>query len=376
MGGLAVLFLLGFFTLRFIKKQHRFDSLFNGKDDDRNSTIALRKNPLESDFTTSYDYNPIGQKKPPSGITPPSSPPPGAQNPFSNSNSVTHGRRPSITPLLAGAGAAGGLELANNAVGSSSASHHTNGASASSRQGLLAQTPMSAGNVQPQGYYSPQPQQSIAGPSNAPAMSYPPKPQQADTWNAALLYGPSTSSAVQTGYAASALTPNPSVGSSTQQSTSTGLGYNTSVGSTATGATSWGAASSSTSTAMRRQSAQAGFGALGQQPQTQTQQTPMLFTQYEDPFARSGSPVSIQEQRILQVVNAEPSSPSNSSYAMRPLSTAQPLHVTNLNGAEQEAAGGAVVGGAAVPAARRTEKGVHLDGAMYQDPEGPPAYQR
>ncbi|KAF5330542.1 hypothetical protein D9619_005230 [Psilocybe cf. subviscida] len=374
-GGLAVLILLGFFTLRFIKKQHRFDSLFNDKDDDKSSTTPFRKNPLESDF----NYNPIGQQKPPSGITPPSSPPPSGQGTFNN---AAHGRRPSITPLLGGLGGAAGLGVAANGVGSASSSYNNIGGASgpstvSSQQRLVGQMPMSTGNVQSQGYYPPLPQQGIASSSTAQPMSYPPKPQQPDTWNPSTLYGPSTSNAV--GYAGG-LSSNPSVGSSLQPSSSSGLGYTTSVGSVATGVSSWGATSVTTSSA-RRNSTQPGFAALGQQlQQPQPRQSPMLYTQYEDPFARSGSPVSIQEQRILQVVNAEPSSPSASSNAVQAQSSSQAYHVANLSATEQE-----VVGAGAGAAAQRDGNGgpmrdekspaVHLNGALYQEPPAPPAYQ-
>ena len=118
----------------------------------------------------------------------------------------------------------------------------------------------------------------------------------------------------------------------------------------------------------------------GSRNSTQAQQQ-QSYAQYEDPFARSGSPVSVQEQRILQVTNADPATP------LHPAAGSSRQSYQGRAGGVRESVDGAArataVDGKGRPLNVAGEKAplVHLDGSLYQEPTpsaptpAPPAYE-
>jgi len=147
------------------------------------------------------------------------------------------------------------------------------------------------------------------------------------------------------------------------------LGHNNSIGSTGSMPSGSGSGSNLVpmGSVMRRPSQ------YPPQPYRQAQQQ-----RYEDPFARSGSPVSIQENRMLQVTNSESSRYSDGSSTGAGALGTPGLFVVGSS------SGGVSADGKGRPLNLRGEKAglVLLDGGAYQDPllseppstPAPPAY--
>ncbi|KAF8969553.1 hypothetical protein BDZ97DRAFT_2055649 [Flammula alnicola] len=435
--GLAALLFLGFLTWKLIKKQSGFDNIFNGEDRTQNTTGHYKKRVPES---KPYDYGMIGQQNAnPINITPPSSPPPtqgtfgndvgqqgtsgndvGQQGNFGNNvgqqppqttqgqgpsgnfgnnvgqqppqitqgqgpapPNVQHLRNPSLTPLLAGVAAVAGAAGAASAVNSSASRPSTSGSSQPSGPQITS------ANTQGQGYPPTQ------------SSSYPPALQN---WAAANQgYGSVNPAGVTTNAQGFA----PGAGSQAAGPSSS-MGHNPSAGSVGSIPSTYSTSSSGAAGAYN-----VGVPALvpvivgagvrnnnRQQQQQQQQRQQQQQQQYEDPFARTGSPVSLQEQRILQVTNAEPSSPlypptparqsyiGASYYANQPVasSSSSSSAVAGPSGSSnssQPSSSG--VDGKGRPLNTRGEKAplVHLDGGLYQEPApdaelpaspAPPAY--
>jgi len=286
---------------------------------------------------------------------------------------IAHLRNPSLAPLLAGAaGVAAGL-----GVGAASSSSRPSSADSSS----LNPGPMVHHAPPFQGYVPPQ-----------QPMSYPPQLQN----YAQTQYSPGPSSPPISGYA------------STQQPS---LTHGMSVGSSLSGPSTYSPSSWSHGPAFASGSAAAMMaGASNQRPiQPQQQYYPQQpyqhgpQTGYEDRFQRTGSPVSIQEQRILQVTNADPSSMDygyDASLVAGPsamiggAATAGPSTLGTIAAVSSSSATSspapsqaAQVDGKGRPLNTAGDKAavVHLDGGAYQEPApgttqppsgpAPPAYQ-
>lgn len=270
-----------------------------------------------------------------------------------------HLRTSSLTPLLAGVAAAAAAGGVNAAIAGSS------------------RPSTSSSSLEPQvGFASPQNSGYPAQGASSPSM-YPPALQN---WAATQQQGQ--------GYAAGVSNVQ-GYGSGPVMGQGAGpLSHNGSAGSYTSSA--WGAPASSSGAqhvgipplvpvpvgGARRQSAQ---------PVPPPPQQQQAYAQYEDPFARSGSPVSVQEQRILQVTNADPATPlyppagpSRQSYF------GGQLHDAGSSSAGPSSANTApAVDGKGRRLNLQGEKVplVHLDGGLYQEPEpnapapAPPAYQ-
>ena len=390
----------------------------------------MKKDPVV-DKPKPYDYGMVGQQSThPAGMSPPNSPPTTNASLGNDTGTYSpppqHIRNPSQTPLLAGMGA--GL-----AASAAAANSH------SSRPSISR--PSTAGST------------NVIGPlvSNAPqGMGYPPTttyPPALQNWTQQS-YAPSQGQSVgQAGQAqgVNQLGQLQSAGHVQGQ----GLVHNQSVVSTAStpsmystntigpwsGASSSGTASGSASASGSGMpaliplvaatgaaaGAGMGLGMAASRPQQQQQQHPLQpqhhhhqqqhqqhplqpqpQQQYEDPFARSGSPVSIQEQRILQVTNADTSSILGSPGPVRSSVLAGPGPSSSAFGAAFASGSGSGAGGSAGPSASTAtrpsvtdgkgrplnmlgEKAplVHLDGGLYQEPlpgqvrtpgPAPPAY--
>ncbi|KAF8912173.1 hypothetical protein CPB84DRAFT_760336 [Gymnopilus junonius] len=247
-GGIAALALLGFLTWRFIKKQPRFDDIFN-----KDSGPHYKKRNNGTSEPKPYTYGLVGQNPATNPIgTPPSSPPPMqqavgleggqaigpqsqqpstsnsvgpyqssgneiGQQPSSTGNDVgrvpnqpplQHLRNPSLTPLLAGVGAAAAAGGAGAALTASNTRPNSSRPSSSASSQLMGPLVTPA---QTQGY--------------VPNSTYPPALQN---WTNAQGYVPASTSPTLTntqGYA-----PGPSM----EVGQSTGLSPNASVNSTGT----------------------------------------------------------------------------------------------------------------------------------------------
>lgn len=390
------------------KRQPRFDEIFNS-DKPLDGPHYKKKAPE----TKPYDYGMIGQQATnPINITPPSSPPPmqsslGMQSGqsaglHSGSQGIGHGtgldggqslgngqgvsntgsagqgfggqtsglgqgigpghtaapqppvhlRNPSLTPLLAGVAVAAGAAGANAAVAGSSRP-----STASSMEPLVMHASSHGGGSFP--------------PTSASSSSsmYPPALQ---SWTAAQGFTPQSSASNVQGYGVG-----PSMNHGSAVAGPSSLTHNTSAGSY--GSSSW----SAPSTSSMGISPMAPVVVGGARNSTQQQS----FAQYDDPFARSGSPVSVQEQRILQVTNADPATPvyppigpSRQSYLG---GSAGPSAIGIGRQTVDRTAGTQGVDGKGRPLNVVGEKVplVHLDGELYQEPApdapapAPPAYE-
>ncbi|PPQ86904.1 hypothetical protein CVT25_009790 [Psilocybe cyanescens] len=436
LGGLIALVIVAFLTWKYVKNQRRYDDIFDPdipKPHYQKAKIAKDPEPKP------YTYGLVGQNTTnPIGISPPSSPPPG-QNTFNNighqggndigqqgqgsngigqgpgSNGIGQGpgsngigqqsgnnmgypqgndiglqpnqvppqhiRNPSLTPLLAGAGFA----LAGS--GASAATASSRPSSADSTQPI---GPLVTNAPQGQGGYPPLPH-------SVSASSYPPALQN---WNNTQGYAPQqqqqqggTAPNVQ-GYGSGPSMAGPS--SSSSNPLSQGGGSIGSMGSGSTAPSSWGGGPSAGGSGGAYTPALPGMVPLIATSASAARNTSYnsnnrvsVLQQYEDPFARTGSPVSMHEApRILQVTNAEPETlddsmsiyesgpsvagPSGSGSGSAAANTASQAQA----GSSSSSAGGAA-GGSGRPLSARAEKAglVHLDGGLYQTPApGPPAY--
>ncbi|KAH9484397.1 hypothetical protein JR316_0003878 [Psilocybe cubensis] len=418
LGGLVALLVVGFLTWRYVKKNRRFDDIFDPVTQPKphyQKASKILKDPEPKPYT----YGLVGQNTTnPIGISPPSSPPPGQssfndighqggndigpQGPGSNgighnpggsngigpqngnnmgyppsgndiglqpnNTPVQHIRNPSLTPLLAGAGAA-------------------MAASSSSR-------PSSADSSMPLGplvTHAPQPQTYPPMPHNpSSTSSYPPALQN---WNNAQGYAAQQQQGVYSGsaqgYGPGPSMAGPSSSSAASNPLSQGGGSINSLGSGSTAPSSWGGGNAgpplptmvpliaSTSPTSAQRNTSYGSGSASNNRISTLQQ-------YEDPFARSGSPVSLQEPpRILQVTNAEPGSLDEGFYdpAVYYAAGTAPLGAApgspNATQVSSSSASGAASGPGRRLSARAEKQGlVHLDGGQYQTPapQGPPAY--
>lgn len=248
-----------------------------------------------------------------------------------NQDPVHHLRNPSFVPLLVGVAATAA------GAGAGAASGHTR-PNTSSSTGQLSTSSDPVGPL----ITHASPQQGMGYPPTQ-FVSYPP---------ALANYALQQQQGFGTGQAPQDLSHNNSIGSTGTMPSSSGSGANLLV---------------PMGSVMRRQSQ------YSQQPYQQVQQQ-----QYEDPFARSGSPVSIQDNRVLQVMNAEPNRYSEgSSSGAGAFSTPGLFVVGSSSGVES-------IDGKGRPMDIRGEKAalVHLDGGAYQDPlpserpgtPAPPAY--
>ena len=274
-----------------------------------------------------------------------------------------HLRTSSLTPLLASVGAAAAAGGVNAAVAGSS------------------RPSTSSSSLEPQvGFASPQ--GSGYPPHSASSSSmYPPALQN---WAATQQQGQGYAAGASNvqGYGSGPVM-SPGAGPST-------LSHNGSAGSYTSSA--WGAPSSSSGAQhigipplvpMPVSSAHRQSVPPAHQQQQQQQQA---YAQYDDPFARSGSPVSVQEQRILQVTNADPATPLYPPAGPSRQSYFGGQHDVGSSSAGPSAAAASAappVDGKGRPLNLLGEKAplVHLDGGLYQEPEpdapapGPPAYQ-
>lgn len=265
---------------------------------------------------------------------------------------LSHLRNPSLTPLLGAVGVAA-------AAGAAGASMASSSRPSSSR-------PSSSGSSQPVGPLV----------SNAPPSSYPPALQN---WNNSQGYQAATNTQ---GYGSGPSMAGPSGAASIHSMASGSSGY---------AGSSWGAGPSSSSGA---------HGASFQPPlpgmiplvatSMRRDNHSLAAQQHDDPFARTGSPVSIQEHRILQVTNAEPSSLSyraSGVYDPQAYYAGQGDASSSSGGAGPSSEGsqaGSSTDGKGRPLNLRGEKAalVHLDGGLYQEPSSempppgpaPPAY--
>jgi len=281
-------------------------------------------------------------------MSPPPPPPQGFNDIGSQPSQLPapHHRNPSLVPLLGvvGASAAVAGTLASSSQPASSDSRPLNPMGTQAAQGLTGQA---------QGY---------------PPTSYPPALQNyqgasqpygaaANTQGGYNAQGFASASGQATGSVpTSSLVPNPSMGSATSNTTS-----------------SWGGSSTGPY--------QPPIIPIIGGPARNNQQQ-----QYEDPYNRTGSPVSIHEQRILQLANPETSSYHRGSvydpnaYYMEAgtSSSAGPSSVSGSSSAPRDGKGRPLVlVGEKAPI-------VHLDGGVYeQQPEpvavvqtgsAPPAY--
>ncbi|KAF8163673.1 hypothetical protein B0H34DRAFT_672623 [Crassisporium funariophilum] len=378
-GGLAALALLGFLTWYLIKRTSKFDDFFNRDDTNNNNSAPYKKDPPVTDKP--YHYGLVGQNNTNAvGVLPPTSPPPGAYGndmglPPSNSTPAAHIRNPSLTPLLAGVGAA--AAASGFAAGSSS----SRPSSSSSSQPL---GPAVSHAAQGQG-------QGLPPAQNIPSQGYPPALQN---WATNQGYGPMNSQGQGyggQGYAGTSSSSGYAGGPGTT------LSHNMSTTSTAPSTysnPSWVGTSYNTAPGLVPVMA-TGIALNSQQHQQQHQQRPghqrqpssqgQQRQQYEDPFARTGSPVSVQEQRILQVTNAEPSSPYQPyAEASSSSSAGAGPSAGSSSGAQAAASPTYPTDGKGRPLNTLGEKAamVHLDGGLYQQPPpgaapagaAPPAY--
>ncbi|PPQ74780.1 hypothetical protein CVT26_004888 [Gymnopilus dilepis] len=417
-GGIAALALLGFLTWRLIKRQPRFDDIFN-----KDTGPHYKKRTNGESEPKPYTYGLIGGQNTtsnPIGVTPPSSPPPTQQNighditngqdnqgmapqgqqpstsnnigPYQNGSGgneighapqstgndigrvpnqppLQHLRNPSLTPLLAGLGVAAAAGGANAAVASGSRPNSSRPSSSASSQPsglgplvLPAQTP---------GFAS--------------ASSYPPALQN---WTNAQGYTPPNSSPAVSntqGYA-----PGPSMGASQGMGPSPGGSSNSmGPGPSNQGGSSWqpgpsagGSSSGGSGTVYNPvpPGVMPILAAAGLLRNSNSQETSQR-RQSEETYGRSGSPVSFQEQRVLQVTNAEPSSPSSRNsreiydpnfYYSGQYEAASSSSLT----AGPSGSSTSGVDGKGRPLNLRGEKAplVHLDGSLYQEPD--PAARR
>ncbi|KAF4615488.1 hypothetical protein D9613_002598 [Agrocybe pediades] len=421
-GGVAALVILGLLTWRLIKKQSRFDDIFNS---DRKPHYQKRSS-MRIPEPKPYNYGLVGSQPTPNSLnshltnfTPPSSPPPtqgtfnnigpdpfagpssgpaggsyqpvpvhDVPNPHANIPNVNHLRNPSLAPLIAGVGVAAGAGTAAGVIGAQSRPSST--ASTSTSPGPLVtsavpgQSPAFLPNTASPPLNSSYPpalqnwsaNQGYAGPVSAGAsgsgMSYPPGPSMA-------IAGPSG--------AGSSLSHNASANSTSMYSQNTITNATTS-----TTPSSWGGPA--------LVPLPVGAAAVAQS---------QAYQQYEDPFARTGSPVSFQENRVLQVRNATVPIRSDS---MRTTTTGRGVSRDSVTGGIRESGVGiresgiydpnayylADAGSAPADAAVASSTGttsptaaaagrstsakdekrqlVHLDGSQYQErPPAPPVYK-
>ena len=331
-------------------KQPRFDDIFN--NDHHHNKITKDADPKP------YDYGPVGQQATDPTTMSPQMNPQGLDSqgfndvgPQPSQPPLHHLRNPSLTPLLGAVGVA--------AVGAGAASLSTTSRPSTSRPST------SASDSQPLGLMVTQAGQG-QGPGYPPS-SFPPALQN---WGPNQTYGAANT---QGGYNGQGLAP--SSGQASGLVPTSSLAPNTSIGST-------GSAPSTISS----WSAPSGAGS------STGPYTPPIIPiiagnvrdnrqqQYADPFNRTGSPVSIQEQRILQVTNAEPSSPydtgsiydPNAYYAEGSSSSSAAAGSSSLVGPSGGAAsaGAFATDGKGRPFNTAGEKVpiVHLDGGLYQQP--------
>ncbi|KIM48664.1 hypothetical protein M413DRAFT_21015 [Hebeloma cylindrosporum] len=367
-GGIVALLLLGFITWKLINKQPRFDDIFN--NDQHHNKITKDPDPKP------YGYDPVGQQA--MDATSPQMNPQGLEghgldqgfNDVGTQPSQApphHIRNPSLTPLLAAVGVA--------AVGAGAASLSTSSRPTSSRP--------STSDSHPIGPMVTQTGQGVG--QGYPPSSYPPALQN---WGPNQGYGAANT---QGGYTPQGLASGSGQASGSVPTSS--LAPNTSVGSTGSvpsTTSSWGAPSGAGSSSGPHMPPLIPIIAGGVRNNRQQQ--------YEDPFNRTGSPVSIQEQRILQVTNAdsspypggsvydpnayyaEGSSSSSAYYAEGSSSGAGP---SSSSAAASNSSAFAAADGKGRPLNTRGEKApiVHLDGGLYQQPvpgvqtgPAPPAY--
>ena len=283
-----------------------------------------------------------------------------------------HLRNPSLTPLLGAVGVAavgaGAASLSNTSRPSTSRPSTSRPSTSTSDSQLLGPMVTQAAQGQGIGY---------------PPSSFPPALQN---WGPNQTYGAAN---IQGGYNAQGLVPGSGQASGSVPASS--LAPNPSIGSTGSvpsTASSWGAPSGAGSSTGPYTPPIIPIIAGSVRDNRQQQ--------YEDPFNRTGSPVSIQEQRILQVTNAEPSSPydrgsiydPNAYYAEGSSSSSAAYnsnaHYPEGSSSSSTAAGSSLAapsgGASSTGAGARDGKGrpfntagekmplVHLDGGLYQQP--------
>ncbi|KDR73703.1 hypothetical protein GALMADRAFT_142159 [Galerina marginata CBS 339.88] len=411
-GGLVALVVLGLLTWKLIKKQSRFDDVFNQDHKHHNK-------PKKDSDPKPYDYGLIGQSTNPTGLDTHGLDNnagndvghqggqqagnnvgyqggndtgyqggqggndvgyQGGNNIGSGGNTtgsvpnqppLQHLRNPSLAPLLAGVGAAAAAATANASASSRPSSSRPSSSSSQPSGPLVTNAP--------QGQYPP-----------IPSSSYPPALQN---WSNTQGYAPMNAPG---GYQNPATTNSQGYGAGPSMAgPSSGLTHTGSV-------TSFGSDPSTYSTSSWAGPSGSGGGSgpvfnpalPGMVPliaatgmrNNNKQKAPALPQQYEDPFARSGSPVSIQEQRILQVTNGEPSSPGanesgiynpNAYYSAEASSSSSTAAGPSTSGGSQAGSSstGGVIDGKGRPLNFRGEKAplVHLDGGVFEEraPDAP-----
>ena len=337
-------------SLRSSNKQPRFDDIFN--NDHHHQKISKDPDPKP------YDYGPLGQQATdPTTMSPQMNPQGLEGQSFNDIGSQPsqapphHLRNPSLTPLLGAVGVA--------AVGAGAASLSTHSRPSTSDSQPIGPMVTQAGQGQ--------------GPIYPPS-SFPPALQN---WGPNQTYGVANT---QGGYNAQGLAPFSS-GQASGSMPPSSLAHNTSIGSTGSAPStmsSWGAPSGAGSSTGPYTPPIIPIIA-GNIRNNQQQR-------YEDPFNRTGSPVSIQEQRILQVTNnAEPSSPydrgsiydPNAYYAESSSSSsaavAGPSSSSSAGpsgGTSNASSSAFAMDGKGRPLNMSGEKVpiVHLDGGLYQQP--------
>jgi hypothetical protein len=284
-----------------------------------------------------------------------------------------HLRNPSLTPLLGAVGVAavgaGAASLSNTSRPSTSRPSTSRPSTSTSDSQPLGPMVTQAAQGQGMGY---------------PPSSYPPALQN---WGPNHGYGAAN---IQSGYNAQGLAS--STGQASGLMPASSLAPNTSIGSTGSvpsTISSWGAPSGAGSSTGPYTPPIIPIIAGNVRDNRQQQ--------YEDPFNRTGSPVSIQEQRILQVTNAEPSSPYDrgsiydpNAYYAEGSSSSSAAHNPNTHYREGSSSSSTAAGSSSLAAPSggassagavvRDGKGrpfntagekmplVHLDGGLYQQP--------
>lgn len=300
--------------------------------------------------------------------------------PQSNSVPPMHMRTPSLTPLLAGAAAAG-LSAASAAGASSRPS-----SSDSSTVPSLAPVPPGAGQpFNPTQNYPPNLQNYMQ------TQGYSPPPPQPNT---------NLSHTMSVGSTAPSTYSNSSWGAG-----SSSPGYNPGPANIIPVMAAAGLAGGSGAAGVNRMTTHQAQGPSTADPSNQypphphnaslhhtASYQPSMSSQsnYSDPFNRTGSPVSVQENRILHIANADPGfgSPDNSfSYGNNAEASSSAAAGPGPSSAAAGSSSAATqVDGKGRPLNTSGEKAplVHLDGGAYQAPEpgttnpppgpAPPAY--
>jgi hypothetical protein len=361
---LITTYLLSYLSLS-SKKSHRFDNLFKEEEDTNHYGPPPKTPPINP-----YQYGLVGQQDTQAvGFSPPGSPglqhanlvnEMGALNTvgndsgalYTNTNSsaplgtglsgheaqlqggstgnnipynapnqapVHHIRNPSAVPLLVG--------LTSAAAGAAAVSGHTRPNTSSSRASVASDP------IGPLVTHAPPPQN----------IGYP--PQQFNSYPPAL-----AAYAQQQGLGQPQVQP--------QQN----LGHNTSFGSSATFS-----AAGSSSGSHPTNFVPMGAGSVLRRPTSISQQSQLQ--RYEDPFARTGSPIAYQDRQVLHVMNTENMSVEGSSSS-RTFSTPG-LSVSGPSMSSFDGKGRPFnLGGEKAPL-------VHLDGGTYEERSrtpAPPAY--